>query len=91
MSGELDVPVHALDERAVQVQHVHVEGQVERPEVDEGAGEDAPPLAVRDGEGVDEVLLTDRTDASEEPAAERRALARMTSMAKTPTQIAMMA
>ena len=44
--------------------------------MEERAGEDAPPLALRDQAAADEVLLTDRADAAPEHAtAEGRALA----------------
>ena len=43
--GVLHAPVHALGDLPVQVEHVHVEGEVERREVEERAGEDPPPLA----------------------------------------------
>ncbi len=41
-------------------------------EVEEGAGEDAPPLALCDGKGVDQVLLADRADGAAEQAALQR-------------------
>ena len=36
--------------------------EVDEAEVEEGARQDPPPLAVGDGEGVDEVLLAERPD-----------------------------
>ena len=62
------MPVHALDDRAVQVQDVHVEGEVDDAEVEERAGDDPPPLALGDQEAVDEVLLPDRANAAPEHA-----------------------
>ena len=58
----LEVPVQALDDRPVQVQDVHVEAEVNEAEMDERAGEDAPPLTIRHFAGVDEVVGTDRSE-----------------------------
>src|SRR5687768_12991919 len=74
--GELETPVHPLGDLPVQVEDVHVEGEVHRAEVEEGAGEDAPPLTAGDIEGVDEVLLAERPRAAaEETALQSPALA----------------
>ena len=66
--GVLDRAVHALDDRAVQVQDVHVEGDVDRPEMEEGAREDPPPLPGGDERAIDEVLLSERPDPARERA-----------------------
>jgi hypothetical protein len=72
----LEPAVHALHDRAVEVQHVHVEPEVDQPEVEERAGDDPPPLAIGHEEAVDQVLLAQRPDAAgQEPAAEGLAAA----------------
>ena len=65
----LDMPVHPLDDRPIEIEHVHVEAKVDEAQVEERAREDPPPLALGDELGVDEVRLPERADAAPEEAA----------------------
>ena len=62
----LDVAVHLLDQRPEQVERDHVEGDVRDAEVDERAGEDAPPLPGHHVRAIDEELLDQRTAVAED-------------------------
>ena len=75
--GVLEAPVHALGDLAVQVEDVHVEGEVDRAEVHEGAGDDAPPLALRrTSSALMRCSLAERADAAaEHPPLKRLAAA----------------